>query len=324
MNVRHLVNISAYDFDLQRLGGHDGIRDLISRFGIDGTEMLTGHFQAPLFKDVVTAVHLPYAADWYNGWRGVHELDGLSDEECLFLCYGRWPEDIPDTIETMIRLAAPLDPAYGVLHAASPDLYHIFSQNSGFSDREVLENFCEILNTVVSRFHGGEPPFSLALENLWWPGLRLLERSEVSLLERHLEFERWSLCLDTGHMMNALRNCYDEGGAVEAVESALDRLGDDVIQRISCMHLHMSLSAEYQKRCVEMGEPETYLKAGIVEKLSMAYPHFSKMDSHSPFTNPACRHIVERVSPDFVTHEFISPEIGSLETNLRMQLAHFR
>jgi len=321
----HLVNISAYDFDLERLGGEDGVRNLVEAGGVSGTEMLTGHFPAPAgMRGLVKAVHLPYAVDWFSGWNGRHELDGLSDEQCLFLCYGRDRGEMVATVAGMIANAAPLRPAYGVMHAASPDLYRVFSQRNGFSDRDVLAALAELLNSAVSAFPGGEPPFPLALENLWWPGLRLMDRSEVSELERRLEFESWTLCLDTGHLMNALRDCREEEAAVEGVERALDRLGDDSLERIGAMHLHLSLSADYQERTISRGESAEYLEADIDGKLSMAYPHFGRMDWHSPFETDACLRIVDRARPAHVTHEFVTPCRDELEARLAKQTSHFR
>ncbi len=322
---RHLVNISAYGFDLERLGGGDGVRRLVDEGGVSGTEMLTGHFPSPEgMADVVEAVHLPYAVDWFSGWNGRHDLEGLSDEQCLFLCYGRDRGSMVRTVTEMIAHAAPLRPAYGVFHGASPDLYHVFSQRNGFSDREVLAALAELLNSAVSSFPGGEPPFPLALENLWWPGLRLLDRSEVSELERRLEFEDWMLCLDTGHLMNALRDCREEAAAVENVETALDRLGDDSVERIGAMHLHLSLSADYQAETVDRGESAEYREADIDGKLSIAYPHFGRMDWHSPFETDACLRIVDRVKPGHVTHEFVTPGRGELVARLDKQMSHFR
>lgn len=321
----HLVNISAYDFDLERLGGEQGVRDLVSSRGLAGVEMLTGHFPAPKhLKDIVAGVHLPYAVDWYSGWLGQHDLDAMDDEMVPFFCYGRDREGMVSTVEAMIRHASALEPSYGVFHGASPNINTVFSQDNGHSDDAVLNALAELLNSAIAGFPGGEPPFTIALENLWWPGLRLLHAREVEILERRLEFDDWAICLDTGHLMNALRDCREELPAAESVNRVLDTLGDKALDRINSMHLHMSLSADYQLGCMQEGESQEYSMADLQGKLSIAYPHFGKMDWHAPFGTDSCRDIVSKVSPEFITHEFISPEMQGLIERLDLQLSHFR
>ncbi len=320
----HLFNISAYDFDLERIGGGQGMEQLVSSHGLDGVEMLTGHFPAPVeFKDIVRGVHLPYAVDWYSGWKGLHVFDGMDETQVAFLCYGRDREDMVRTVRSMILNAVPLEPAYGVMHAASPNIDKVFSQDNGFTDHEVLTAFAELLNDAVSDMPGQRPPFKLALENLWWPGLRLLDRAEVRLLEEKLEFDDWGICLDTGHLMNALRDCRDEEAAVDSALKALDNIGDDAVDRICSMHLHMSLSADYQAESMASGESDEYRMADIKGKLNIAYPHFGRMDWHMPFQTAACAELVDRAAPAHITHEFITPCREQLMERLSAQLSHF-
>lgn len=325
MGPQHLVNVTAYDFDIQRLGGVEGIQGLIAGQELDGVEMLTGHFPSPRgLNPLVKGVHLPYAVDWYSGWMGEHELDGMEEEQVRFLCFGRDRDAMVRTLTSMIRHASPLEPTYGVLHGGSPNINRVFSQDNGRSDHEVLEALAELLNSAIAELPGGEPPFTIALENLWWPGLRLMAPWELHLLDRRLEFDDWGVCLDTGHLMNTLRDCRQEADAVESLLRVLDGLGGDVMDRICAMHLHMSLSADYQLETMAVGESQEYREADLDRKLEMAYPHFGRMDWHSPFTIDACAQLVETVAPGFVTHEFIAPQLKDLDLKLSKQLSHFR
>ena len=300
------------------------MEQLVSSQNLNGVEMLTGHFPAPAeFKDLVRGVHLPYAVDWYSGWKGLHNLDDVDDTQVAFLCYGRDREEMVRTVREMILNAVPLEPAYGVIHAGSPNLLKVFSQDNGFSDHEVLVAFAELLNDAVAEMPDQKPPFKLALENLWWPGLRLLDRAEVRILEEKLEFDDWGICLDTGHLMNALRDCRNELDAVESALKALDRIGDESVDRICSMHLHMSLSADYQAESMAQGESSEYREADLNGKLNIAYPHFGRMDWHMPFQTAACAELVARAGPTHVTHEFITPGRDELMERLSTQLSHF-
>jgi hypothetical protein len=45
-----------------------------------------------------------------------------------------------------------------------------------------------------------------------------------------------------------------------------------------------------------------------------------QMDQHMPFTNGSCSQIVDTVSPDFLTHEFVSTDLRSLDEKLYIQI----
>jgi hypothetical protein len=323
--LKHLLNISAYAFDTQRHGGLGALQGMCSRNGLDGAELLTGHFTPdPSFQRFAVGVHLPYAVDWYSVWRGGGHPEHLDQEDVLFLSFGRDREAMIQAIRSSWLEASTLNPAYGVFHAGSPSLDRIYSQDFPYGDMEVLEALVDLLNQVVEGFPTGEPPFPLMLENLWWPGLRLLDKEEVMVLERGLNFQDWGICLDVGHLMNSLRECRREDEATDAVLRHLSSLPSKVLDRVKVMHLHMSLSAQYQEDSMRKGESRDYLQGDVHHRLREAFPHFSAIDWHAPFQNRRCQEIVTLVHPDFVTHEFICPHPEDMESKLRCQLAHFQ
>lgn len=323
--MKHLLNISAYPFDIQRHGGERGLSEMCQLHRLDGMEVLTGYFQPPSSLRILTkGVHLPYAVDWHSIWTGDDEYAGIRDEDYLFLSYGRDRDEIVNTIRNSWMQAKALSPDYGVFHAGSPRLDRIFSQDFSCSDKDVLDSLIEILNAVAGSFPEGEPPFPIMLENLWWPGLRFMHGGEYQTLVDGLKFQKWGFCLDVGHLMNSLRVCKTEGQAIEAVLGKLGSLPQDMLDRVRVIHLHLSLSGQYQEDSMARGEPEDFLASDVNGRLEKAFPHFSAIDWHAPFQDGRCREIVRMVDPDYVTHEFICPHAEDMDKKLRSQLSHFQ
>lgn len=323
--MEHLLNISAYPFDIERHGGEQSLMEMCRRHGLGGMEVLTGHFQPPSsLREITRGVHLPYSVDWHSVWSGDDFYGSTKDEDVLFLSFGRDRKEIVSAVRRSWEYASVLSPQYGVFHAGSPRLDLIFSQDFDYSDIDVLDSLIEILNSVVGLFPQGEPPFPILLENLWWPGLRFMDGSEYQRLHDGLEFDNWGFCLDVGHLMNSLRSCRSEGQAITAVLEKLQTLPQRMLERVRVMHLHLSLSAQYQEDSMSKGESDEYVASDIKGRLESAFPHFSAIDWHSPFQDPRCREIVRLTNPDFVTHEFICPHPEDMDQKLRCQLSHFR
>jgi len=326
LHPQHLLNSSSYEFDIKRHGGISNLKKMVEKHDMQGIELLIGHEPVPQeFKGNVTGVHLPYAVDWHSMWNGVdNHHSSMTNDEIRFLSYGRNPEEAIMCIRRFLQNAAEISPKYGVYHAGCPNLENIFSQEFKSSDIDILQTLTEMLNEVMKVFPDGEPPFPLMLENLWWPGLRLFGEDEMKVLQDNLKFENWGICLDVGHLMNSLRNCTEEIDAIEKVLVHLRNLSSSTLDRIKVVHLHLSLSADYQKLKILEGESGSYIQADVRLKLKEAFPHFSAIDWHAPFTSPRCQEIIDTVSPQYVTHEFISPDIEDLEKKIKIQHGHFR
>ena len=315
--MKHLFSYSVMQPVEDLPGGGSGLKDL----GSDGVELFTLFEKVPdIYKGISPSVHLPYAVDWYSGWAGTADTDEFDEDNVKYVLFGRDRDEIVDNIRKAITFASEIDPAYGVFHAGSADLNGVMLRRQPDNSRDVLEVFCEMMNTVVSGFRNNEPPFKLAFENLWWPGLKLLDPWEYRLMESRLEFDNWGFCLDTGHMMNTLPDAYDEDVCIDRLLKIFEGYPDDMKERIGTVHLHVSTSAAYRNEFEEMARPpgET-----AMETLARVYPHISKIDQHRPFSSGRCKLLVNALSPDFVTHEMVGPTTLHVLKNFVQQRAFF-
>ena len=269
--------------------------------GMDQVELLTGYSRISKYPlDRVGSVHLPYATDWYGIWSGDREMtDDVDDFSVPYLYYGANREEIISNITTSIKVAEPLHPHYGVFHACNANFDDLAPGKHRDRDTDVMRALVEILNQVASSL-GGEMPFELALENLWWPGFRMLDPSGYRFLEEHLEFDNWAICLDTGHLLVALGGSDSESGSIEMLNHVADSYPKDMLDRIHAMHLHDNTSKSFID---SFQLPDGFYNLGHIGRYSAAYRFICGMDQHRPFTDPSIVDYVERISPMYVNHE---------------------
>lgn len=268
---------------------------------VDGLELLTGYTDVdPSLKDYVSSVHLPYSVDWYGPATGRITVDENMDLESVrYYHYGRDFDSIVSELTTAVKAAEPLDPAYGVLHAGSANLDELLCYDYSDKDEDVIEVFAEILNEVVSKFPGGEPPFTLALENTWWPGLRLTDSKGYKKLEEKLEFFDWGLCLDTGHLLFAMKGADDEASALDILNKCSDNYTEGLKSRLVAMHLHVNTSATILRN---LADPDS-ASVPWDEKVKRAHHMIGNVDQHRPFTDRGVREYVDMLEPDYLVHE---------------------
>lgn len=191
-----------------------------------------------------------------------------------------------------------MSPAYGVMHAGSINLNDVHKRNYTYSNNQVLNHFCEMMNAVISQMPKREPPFMILFENLWWPGLRLINNSDFRLIENKIEFDNWGICLDTGHLMNCLPDIRTELDGIDALINIFYRYEMDLIDRIETVHFHYSASYDYRSSFREIDPMESF-----DEFMSTVYSHVSKIDEHMPFSKYKCRDLIDILKPQYVTHE---------------------
>lgn len=184
----------------------------------------------------------------------------------------------------------------------------------------MLASFADMLNKTAQEFSDGEPPVTLAIENLWWPGLDFLFPAEVDDFAARLEFSNWNFLLDTGHLMNtniALR-CEDE--AIDFVLDRVSRLSKDVQEKIKSLHLNCSLSGEYQLKQVQEGLPFNWSELNFSDKYSSARNHVLQIDQHLPFQSSRVKEILAELNPEIVIHEFITKSMDEFSEKLATQM----
>lgn len=314
MAIKHLINDSVY----APLG-----KEVYPLPDCDGVELLTGY--TPIqehYLNGAVSVHLPYCTDWYGIWTGNLQVpEDIPDDTARYLFYGRDRASIIDSLHLAIDIASSSNPAYGILHAGSASINELLSKTYSLSDDTVLKEFAEIINTAVSRFPNGEPPFRLLFENQWWPGLRMTDGRNYRTLCDNIEFENWGLCLDTGHLLVTTKKSFDEDRSIELLETIFDTYPKDMIDSIMTIHLHFNDSGNYFENYNEPALPDD---VGLMDLISMGYAHVCSMDQHRPFTSGRVHEITDILCPEYVTHEMGTPVLEDKRQNYLGQRSLFR
>ena len=280
--------------------------------GLDGVELLTGYEPVDAsFLGQSVSVHLPYAVDWYAAWTGAREVpDSIPDRDVRYIFYGRNKEDIVKNLRLAMDNASKVDPAYAVLHACNANLNEMLEYGYSDDDEKILSVFVEMVNEVVSSFPEGEPPFRILFENLWWPGLRMLDDRGFRFIEKKIEFENWGLCLDTGHLLVSTKRSREELSSIRMLAGIFEKYPEDMIDKIITMHFHQNTSADFMR---SYARDSNYLGMDVMERLDIAYGYIFGMDEHRPFTMKEATELVDIIRPEYVTHE-----MGALETEARI------
>ena len=293
--MKHLFSYSVYQ-NLEDLS--TDLSKTFSDIRCDGLELLTSHQPVdPSYKQFTKTVHLPYTSDWISAWNG--EPYDMPDHFAKYYMYGKDRYEIVSTIRNMIDYASVLEPEHGVIHASNISLKELRMRSYSGNSHDILKLFAEMMNSAVSGLEGGEPPFKLVFENLWWPGLRMLDSSDYKLLEKELEFNNWGICLDTGHLMNTLPDIDTEQDGIDALLKIFDGYSQDVLDSICAMHFHYSASGEYRRSFEEV----KYEDGPITDFIKGCYKHITTLDQHLPFNDPRCKELVEYIKPDNLIHE---------------------
>jgi len=325
--VQELMNFSVYEEDLKRFN-HDWeeVRTFSRQEGIDGIELLIGSDNAPLNipDNLVKSVHLPGWFGWIRTWNDPHTVPADCDPFELSYYYGAaTPQGLIHTFQTNIERAAKLKAAYGVLHVSHVELEEVYTRNFRYQSKEVLSAAASFVNAACAHYRNGEPPITLAFENLWWPGLTFRSEEEIQYFTGLLNFDNWMFVLDTGHLMNGL-NVRNEQEGIQHVISALELLSDETIERIRAVHMQCSTSGLYQQVHLNCSPPPSFPTMSYGEKMVELMQHIPRIDEHLPYSDSSCREILDLVKPEYLVHEFITRSREELQKYIRKQKACIR
>ncbi|WP_230375476.1 TIM barrel protein [Methanolobus vulcani] len=326
--MKEMVNLSLYEDDMKLFDSDWGmIRNFLVRHDLDGLELFVDSSPLPddVPKDLIVGVHLPYWMGRHRAWvdPSVFTQD-MEEFERIYVFGGGSRDEVIGTFRKALDNAHTLEAEYAVFHVSYAELEQVYTRCFDCTDYDVLETTADFLNEAVSVYPGGEPPVRLFFENLWWPGLTFLDPMNVEYFASLLDFENWAFVLDTGHLMNATMKCEDENCSINVVLDVLSRHSEDFIKRIEGMHFHCSLSGEFMRRSMDLQTPEGFDDLSFHERLMSVMGILNQMDQHMPFSSESCSHIVDIVSPKYLTHEFVATDLRSLDEKLCLQTRALR
>ncbi len=296
------VSFPVYKQSMAEYGGPEGLRAACYELGCDGVEALWGGDGAmdTLPDGFAMGYHLIFYPDWLDFWRGdeaalLRKFGSL--EACAAFYGGENREAMLAQYRADLSRAARLGARYVVMHVSDVSIEEGYTYRWEHSHREVLDGAIELINLL---FEGQDYPFALLVENQWWPGFTFTDPVQTAYLMDGIRYENKGIMLDTGHLMNANTRLETEGQGIAYIHKMLDEHG--VLSRyVRGIHLHQSLSGSYVSS--NTGSLPAKMAEDYLGRFGESYGHILQIDRHQPWTDRAIMGAIERIGPEFLTHE---------------------
>lgn len=308
-------NITTSDCDLERFSSREEFLDLLK--GFDGVElMVCGEDERGIIQpgDVV-GLHMSCFYYWLDFWKG--DLERCKEEfgtpDVAYTCYGGTTRQaLVDRFHADLDHAKKYGAEYMVFHISDSSSRETLTGRYAHTDEEVIDAACELINEALPADEDGPV---LLLENLWEPGLTFTRPEMTQRLLEGVRYPKKGIMLDTGHLLHTNLSLRSQKEGVEYIHRCLDAHGE-LCRYIRGVHLNQSLTGTYMKR-VRKAPPK--LSDDYNEKMGQLFEYVFQADQHKPFVCPGVRDLVERITPDYLTFEFISNDLDQHKSMLRRQ-----
>ncbi|NLM03801.1 MAG: TIM barrel protein [Clostridiales bacterium] len=319
--MKYLTNLSTSSKIMDWFDSDwNNVKNFLSKHKLDAVELLLKNDTdiAFLSKENIMGLHLNYWPMWLDFWNNNTEalLEEFGNLENIKLFYGGTDRQV--LIEHYKReweIAQKLDVEYVVFHVAHVRIKDTYTKKFDYTDWDVIKASIDLIN---QSFGNKDTGIKILFENLWWPGLKLIDPVLTKKFLDSIEYPNKGFMLDIGHMMITNPDISTEGEACKYINSIINNLGD-LKKYIKGIHLNKSLSGEYIKKdYTEELETLNNLK-DFWDKLEYVKPHISNMDCHIPFDYPEIKKIVKKINPDYLVFELLSSDLDELDEMLSIQ-----
>ena len=318
-----LMGITSSLEDQERFSGTEDLSSFLSMYGFDGVELMrVGTPDGGIIKPEKTiGYHMRFFTCWMDFWTGnrVGILDNFDTiSNCEQFYGGADRSVIFNLYRNEFAFAHDVGAKYVVLHVSHVNLTECLTYNFGYSDADVIDATCELINEVLA--DSKEYRFELLLENLWWPGLTFTNPEMTRRLLDGIQYENKGIILDTGHLMNRNHGLRNEEEGIAYIHEMLDA-HQDLAEKVCAIHLHQSVSGYYvQEVLKDLEEGKRCIPGGdFFQRFGEIYVHILNIDQHRPFTSPQVRTLVERIAPEYLVYEFITRNREELTQFIEIQ-----
>ncbi|MCE5187962.1 MAG: sugar phosphate isomerase/epimerase [Eubacteriales bacterium] len=302
--MKALLNCTTSPYDLDRFPSREALLSLLDEFGLDGIELLACDEDpnAIVPKERVIGQHMLYFPYWLDFYRGdeqalIREFGSL--DVCERVYGGSTKRALVDRLREDFQKAEYYGAEYVVFHVSDARIEEAMTGKFRHSSAEVIDGTCDLLAEVLS---GARYRPLLLLENLWQPGLTFTDPAMTRRLLQGVPYENVGLMLDTGHLFHANETIASQEEGLAYIHRMLDRHGA-LAGCIRGIHLNQSITGAYAK---SMREHPAVLKQTYDERAWQMFEYAFAIDKHCPFTCAGVSGLIERISPEYLTFEFIT------------------
>ncbi len=311
-----LFNLTTCDYDLARYADADDLRRFTRELGLDGIEVLpvSGDSLGIIPPELALGVHLSYFNSWLDAYLGdeaaVAREYGSSAEAARQL--GGDPARLSERLRAQLDWCERIGARYVVWHVANVTLSETATYHFEHTDAQVVRAALEVANAALA---GRRYGFWFLMENLWWPGFTFTRPEITRALLDGIAYPRKGIMLDLGHLMHTRLDIDSPEAGVEYIGKCLDAHGE-LCRYIKGVHLHSGATGEYV-RAMLRDPPRP--QGSYFDRLCALYEHVLRIDPHVPLSCPGARALIERISPEYLTYEFITRDRAQHAEFIRAQ-----
>ena len=264
----------------------------------------------------VVGLHMHYFPFWLDFYKGnservAAEFDSLDK---AFLYYGGTNKDaLIRRFKSDLDTAHKYEAEYVVFHVSESSAAENFTLSFEHTDAEVIDASCEILNEVFADEDGS---IALLVENLWQSGFKFTCPNMTKRLLDGISYKNKGIMLDTGHLLHTNTAIKTQEEGIDYIHSMLD-CHKELCTHIRGVHLNQSITGDYIERIKTSPPP---LLPTYEERSMQMFMHAFKTDMHLPFTCSKVKALIERISPEYLTFEFMTSSREEHSLFLKQQL----
>lgn len=319
--MKKLLSFIASESYLDEIGdGWNQLDQILKDYKLDGIEIMTGRFYNIENIENVKPVghHLLYFPSWLHMWLEDEEelIKEFENIERAVEVYGGWgrqrlinfyKEEFLDSIK--------MKSEYMVFHVAHVGLNEVFGDNFKYGNKEVLDYTAELINEVFENIEDGP---ILLFENLWWPGMDLLDEVETKDFLDQINYFNKGIMLDISHLILTNKNINN----FEIVEKYIEKviLNSSVLKKyIRGIHLNSTFPLIYRKNKLEENQNKISKIKNKMDRYKIIIDHITSLDSHKIYNDDSINRILEKLNIEYLVFEFKWENRKQLLENLKNQ-----
>ena len=299
--MKHVINTVSENEWLKEYKDRADMESFIKACKCDGVEVIRGgEDNTGIYcPENVVGVHLYFYPNWLDFWNmDLESLERHFGSRDIWESYYRATnrEEFLKPYQEDMDYAEAMGAEYAVFHINDVSNEEILNYEWEHTNKQVITAAAEIINALTK---GKNYHFKLLLENLFTPGMTLLDSKETELMLSLVEYENKGIVMDTGHLMCAPQNITEEEQGIDFVLQTVKNPGE-LAHYIKALHLHKSTTGDFVanlKKQTIIPEKDFY------DRWTQSYNVILQIDRHQPLTSPRAAEILELVQPEFVCHE---------------------
>jgi sugar phosphate isomerase/epimerase len=319
--MKKLLSFIASEYHLEKIGGSwKELEKLLKIYDIDGIEIMTGGYYNP--KDVnsieVVGHHFLYFPSWIHMW--LEDKEELIKEfetlEYAKKVYGGWGKKrLIEFYKNEILDSQKMKSEYLVFHVAHVGLDEVFGDNFKYGQNEVLEYTADLINEI---FEGVEDGPLLLFENLWWPGMDLLDDVITENFIKKIKYKNTGIMLDISHLILTSKNIYNYSDVEEYINENIT--ASPILKKlIKGIHLNSTFPDFYRNNNLIENKRLVETLSSRLERYKIILDHITNLDTHKIYDDFSINKIIMELEIKYLVFEFKWNSKEELEKNLEKQ-----